>query len=318
MLPTTNDEAVVANLNAEFVTDNTLGSGSVEAETNKAEEEVASMEDDESALVEKLRDEGELDSGSSRLVYNEKLTVEGSNSDVAEDDEEPETADNFNESHDEAATTELTKDMNSMQLTQEADAKEERAEKEIVDEAAELTAELDEEATTEVVAVNAEFDAESISISHENQDNDNENGAKYSSMKHSNYAVNKHREDVSSSDEEDAEDAVEMNKEFNEEWDSLAEDLANKNDRDNDLSNDIDIYESAVPVDLSNDLAVNDIAASQPGYPLNPDAEFVDVDGAITNSTSAGQPKFEKLSMNSTSYQNFKWVVRGSKYTYVW
>ncbi|XP_034098249.1 uncharacterized protein LOC117563830 [Drosophila albomicans] len=100
------------------------------------------------------------------------------------------------------------------------------------------------------------------------------------------------REELESSDDEESnhEAAIEMSDTFNDEWASL--DIA---DPGNDLNNHIDIeVEKFVPVDLSNDIAVNDIAAANPDYPYNPDAELIDVEGAAAAHV---MPKFEKLSL---------------------
>lgn len=96
----------------------------------------------------------------------------------------------------------------------------------------------------------------------------------------------KEREDLSSSDDEEA-NAPEMPAAFNDEWGSLNEPTNEQND----LSNDIDVYD-VVPIDLSNDIAVNDAA----DLPINPDAEFIDVYGVQHQANS--MPKFEKLSLD--------------------
>ncbi|XP_023170475.2 uncharacterized protein LOC111599143 [Drosophila hydei] len=103
------------------------------------------------------------------------------------------------------------------------------------------------------------------------------------------------REELESSDDEDEHATpVEMSDTFNDEWATLDEDAATfaAADPDNDLNNHIDIYENLAPVDLSNDIAVNDIAAANPNYPYNPDAELIDLPAA-----GRAMPKFEKLSL---------------------
>ncbi|XP_055847205.1 uncharacterized protein LOC129912775 [Episyrphus balteatus] len=90
------------------------------------------------------------------------------------------------------------------------------------------------------------------------------------------------REDVSSSDDEDDnEDAADTeekggdtptkNEGLESEWGGIVS-LDDKNI----LTNEIDMYES-VPIDLSNDIAINDIMADQ-AAPVNPDAELFDVE----------------------------------------
>ncbi|KAH8377066.1 hypothetical protein KR093_003290, partial [Drosophila rubida] len=108
--------------------------------------------------------------------------------------------------------------------------------------------------------------------------------------------LHREREELESSDdEEDSNHAapIEMSDTFNDEWATLDE-IA---DPGNDLNNHIDIeeVEKFVPVDLSNDIAVNDIAAANPHYPYNPDAELIDVNVETTG--QAMMPKFEKLSL---------------------
>ncbi|XP_030384263.1 uncharacterized protein LOC115631601 [Scaptodrosophila lebanonensis] len=104
----------------------------------------------------------------------------------------------------------------------------------------------------------------------------------------------KEREELESSDDEEsgAGEHVEMSPTFNAEWETLAEDLANKNDAANDLSNHIDeSFEHLAPIDLSHDIAVNDIAAANAQFPYNPDAELIDI------SNVQMLPKFEKLTL---------------------
>ncbi|KAH8262916.1 hypothetical protein KR044_002020, partial [Drosophila immigrans] len=103
------------------------------------------------------------------------------------------------------------------------------------------------------------------------------------------------REELESSDDEEDHNAaaIEMSDTFNDEWSTL--EIA---DPGNDLNNHIDIEEAEkfVPVDLSNDIAVNDIAAANPDYPYNPDAELIDV-GVEAAPSAQMMPMFEKLSM---------------------
>ncbi|TDG46540.1 hypothetical protein AWZ03_006978 [Drosophila navojoa] len=103
------------------------------------------------------------------------------------------------------------------------------------------------------------------------------------------------REELESSDDEDERATpVEMSETFNDEWATLDEDAAAvaAADPDNDLNNDIDTYENFAPVDLSNDIAVNDLAAANPNHPYNPDAELIELPAA-----SQTMAKFEKLSL---------------------
>ncbi|ALC38498.1 vir-1 [Drosophila busckii] len=102
----------------------------------------------------------------------------------------------------------------------------------------------------------------------------------------------KEREELES-DADDADDAlvvpvVVMSDTFNEEWSEQAqpEDA-------NDLSNDIESHEGRIPIDLSNDIAVNDWAAANANFEPNPDAELIEV--AVK--PLKAMPKFEKLSL---------------------
>ncbi|KAL9928168.1 virus-induced RNA 1 [Glossina fuscipes fuscipes] len=107
------------------------------------------------------------------------------------------------------------------------------------------------------------------------------------------------REDMSSSSDDETSELIEMHPDFNAEWGDLKADTDNDG---NNLSNDIDVQFK--PFDLSHDIAVNDIAAAQVDFPLNPDAEFIDVFGVPHSINS--MPKFEKLSLNpypSTAYE---------------
>ncbi|KAM8717322.1 hypothetical protein ACLKA7_004082 [Drosophila subpalustris] len=103
--------------------------------------------------------------------------------------------------------------------------------------------------------------------------------------------LHREREELESSDDEENFAApIEMSDTFNDEWATLDGENA---DPDNDLNNHIDIYEKFVPVDLSNDIAVNDAAAANPDYPSNPDAELI----AVVPVNVQTMPKFEKLSL---------------------
>ncbi|EDW88182.1 uncharacterized protein LOC6527378 isoform X1 [Drosophila yakuba] len=113
----------------------------------------------------------------------------------------------------------------------------------------------------------------------------------------------KEREEFNSSDDEDAESTtpVVMSDTFNDEWaefdqdqerDHETEDQEPELDIENDLNNEIDIEENFVPIDLSNDIAVNDVAAADPHFPINTDAEFI-VHPAVVRT----MPMFEKLSL---------------------
>ncbi|XP_017024541.1 retrotransposon Gag-like protein 5 isoform X1 [Drosophila kikkawai] len=118
----------------------------------------------------------------------------------------------------------------------------------------------------------------------------------------------KEREEFDSSDDEDAETTtpVVMSETFNDEWAEFDQDqeqdqdhqLDIEGDFENDLNNDIDIgiEENFVPVDLSNDIAVNDVAAADPDFPHNPDAEVFAPPTLIK-----AMPMFEKLSLSEPS-----------------
>ncbi|XP_017483223.1 PREDICTED: uncharacterized protein LOC108372092 [Rhagoletis zephyria] len=111
--------------------------------------------------------------------------------------------------------------------------------------------------------------------------------------RHQNDDSNKNREDASSDDEEQ-ENNVEMNPVFESEWADLEKDLAKKEDEKNDLGNEIDSLD-AVPVNLSNDIAVNDLAAPDTGLSIDPDAEFIDI------SRTGRVPELEKLKITTSS-----------------
>lgn len=94
------------------------------------------------------------------------------------------------------------------------------------------------------------------------------------------------REDVSSSDDDDDDDEEDDSEEkekddsnknegLESEWGDAGASIVSLDDK-NILTNEIDGYES-VPIDLSNDIAVNDIMADQ-AAPVNPDAELFDVE----------------------------------------
>ncbi|KAH8267521.1 hypothetical protein KR018_012209, partial [Drosophila ironensis] len=118
----------------------------------------------------------------------------------------------------------------------------------------------------------------------------------------------KEREEFDSSDDEDVETTtpVEMSETFNEEWSEFDHDQDQDNDQDreldvetdagNELDNDIAIEENFVPVDLSNDIAVNDFAAADPDFPLNPDAEVI-----VAPTVFKAMPMFEKLTLGQPS-----------------
>ncbi|KAH8338701.1 hypothetical protein KR074_007724, partial [Drosophila pseudoananassae] len=118
--------------------------------------------------------------------------------------------------------------------------------------------------------------------------------------------LKKEREELDSSDDEDAEATtpVEMGDAFNEEWAEFDQegdqdqdhDLDVEADAGNELNNEIDIEENFVPVDLSNDIAVNDFAAADPDFPLNPDAEII-----VGPAVHRTMPMFEKLSLGEAS-----------------
>ncbi|XP_070068323.1 retrotransposon Gag-like protein 5 isoform X1 [Drosophila takahashii] len=112
----------------------------------------------------------------------------------------------------------------------------------------------------------------------------------------------KEREELESSDDEDgvATTPVVMSETFNDEWAEFEQDQDEDQDHEldigNDLDNEIDIEQNFVPIDLSNDIAVNDIAAADPNFPHNPDAEFI-----VNPSEIRTMPMFEKLSLGQPS-----------------
>jgi len=113
--------------------------------------------------------------------------------------------------------------------------------------------------------------------------------------------LHREREELESSDdEEDVAAPIEMSETFNDEWATLDGEIV---DPGNDLNNHIDIYDKFVPVDLSNDIAVNDIAAANPDFPYNPDAEVIEVPAPVQV-----MPKFEELSLMPPSPQQ-KWAI---------
>ncbi|XP_017050601.1 nucleolin [Drosophila ficusphila] len=118
----------------------------------------------------------------------------------------------------------------------------------------------------------------------------------------------KEREEFDSSDDEDGEATtpVMMSETFNDEWAEFEQDPDQDQsqeadhdpefDLENDLNNEIDIEENFVPIDLSNDIAVNDQAAADPNFPHNPDAEII-----VGPSVIGTMPMFEKLSLEDSS-----------------
>ncbi|XP_067622583.1 uncharacterized protein vir-1 [Eurosta solidaginis] len=91
--------------------------------------------------------------------------------------------------------------------------------------------------------------------------------------RYASYASNKNREDISLSDDDDGDNAIEMKPVFNAEWADLQRD-----DERRKKSNNIDAYD-VLPVDFLNDVAVNKLAAASTGFPINPDAEIITVFG---------------------------------------
>ncbi|XP_055919477.1 coiled-coil domain-containing protein 1-like [Eupeodes corollae] len=148
-----------------------------------------------------------------------------------------------------------------------------------------------DEAQADVVAdVDADEDKEDETIEEATQ-------KPYNQEKHS------LREDVSSSDEEDdneekeSEDEnersdISKNEGLESEWGGI--NIVSLDDK-NILTNEIDAYES-VPVDLSNDIAINDIMADQ-GVPINEHAELIDVEKL----TSAGPQDADGLAGEESS-----------------
>ncbi|KAH8391542.1 hypothetical protein KR200_009437, partial [Drosophila serrata] len=134
----------------------------------------------------------------------------------------------------------------------------------------------------------------------EHHEQDHQEKESMEMMKH------KDREEFDSSDDEDAETTtpIVMSETFDEEWAEFDQDHGQDQDHEvelegdfeNDLNNDIDIEENFVPVDLSNDIAVNDLAAADPDFPHNPDAEVFAPPTLIK-----AMPMFEKLSLSEPS-----------------
>ncbi|EDW04158.1 GH10137 [Drosophila grimshawi] len=125
----------------------------------------------------------------------------------------------------------------------------------------------------------------------ENFANDDETNFESSHLVERESLMQREREELESSDDEDANaNPIEMSDTFNDEWATL--DAA---DPANDLDNSIDAFESYLPVDISNDIAVNDVAAANPDYPYNPDAEVFE----LSPSAIAAMSKFEKLSLKT-------------------
>ncbi|XP_054082523.1 uncharacterized abhydrolase domain-containing protein DDB_G0269086 [Zeugodacus cucurbitae] len=344
MLPITNEDNA-ANLNAAFVTDNSLevadGNGKGNAEQSSEEEiaEVVEIDGNIEAETNKSVNNSEIKATGMENLENttaeveELTTAQATAQDDVENNEDGELTIENNE---ETVANNSRNESSNSDAVAAAEAGDEEAEAEAatddyatnVEEAAAAVAA--DEATTEAEDdLRAELDAENINETASDEaaaagidevtepvkstvdetaewlgedadavpgidevDNDEPNEKRYA-----NYANNKNREDLSSSDDEAEGEEVEMNPGFDSEWGDLKEDLARASNEQNDLSNDIDAFE-AVPVDLSNDIAVNDIAAANPDFPTNPDAEVFDAN-ALKNPGAV--PMFEKLTISENA-----------------
>ncbi|XP_049310351.1 uncharacterized protein LOC105223799 [Bactrocera dorsalis] len=333
MLPITNEDNA-ANLNAAFVTDNSLevaaskGSaeqsseeeiaevveidGNIEAETNKSvnnSEIKAGMENLENTTttVEELTTTTAATPTTQDAVEDEALTIENNEETAANNSpNESSNTDDDAAAAEAAATEAVATDDDATNVEVDAAANETTTET-----ADDLRAELDEENINETasgetagidevtelaksVDDSAEWLGEDAAVAAPSDVGIDEVDNEPNEKRYANYANNKNREDLSSSDDEAEGDEVEMSPGFDSEWGDLKADLARASNEQNDLSNDIDAYD-AVPVDLSNDIAVNDIAAQNSDLAVNPDAEVIDVN-ALKNPGAV--PMFEKLSIS--------------------
>ncbi|XP_054744382.1 suppressor of Mek1 [Anastrepha obliqua] len=319
MLPVTNEDNA-ANLNTSFVSDNSLEvAEGKESSEQSSEEEIAEVveidgnieaETNKSVNNSDEKEKMEILENSTAIPAVEEKTLGVTQNDVLvhsaedhaltiENNEEMEANNNSNES-------------SNSDILADAPAAENKTNAEAVENQDDLRAELDEEdieeETTESAGIEEVTESvksvddlaewvgdETVAAPGEGNDEINNHPNKQ--------PYNKNREDVSSSDDEQESETVEMNPEFDSEWADLKEDLAKKGDERNDFSNDIDAYD-ALPVDLSNDIAVNDLVAGSLDFPINPDAEVISVPEI---QTGGGLPKFEKLKIseatNPSSYE---------------
>lgn len=332
MLPITNEDNA-ANLNAAFVTDNSLevaaSKGSAEQSSEEEIAEVVEIDGNIEAETNKSVNNSEIKAGMENLE-NTTTAVEELTTTVAtpttqdavedetltiENNEETATNNSPNESSntdddaaaaEAAATEDVATDDDATNVEEDAAANETTTET-----ADDLRAELDEENINETasgetagidevtelaksVDDSAEWLGEDAAVAAPSDVGIDEVDNEPNEKRYANYANNKNREDLSSSDDEAEGDEVEMGPGFDSEWGDLKADLARASNEQNDLSNDIDAYD-AVPVDLSNDIAVNDIAAQNPDLAVNPDAEVFDVN-ALKNPGAV--PMFEKLTIS--------------------
>ncbi|XP_069962316.1 uncharacterized protein vir-1 [Bactrocera oleae] len=326
MLPITNEDNA-ANLNAAFVTDNSLevaaGKGNGEQSSEEEIAEVVEIDGNIEAETNKSVNNSEIKAGMENLenttsaveeltttiatpttqddVANEALTIEN-NEETAANNSPNESSNTDNAAAaieavaaDDDATNVEENAANEASTVAVDDLRAELDEENINETASGETAGIDE-VTEPVKSVDdsAEWLGEDA-VATPSADGIDEVDNEPNEKRYANYANNKNREDLSSSDDEAEGDEVEMNPGFDSEWGDLKEDLARASNEQNDLSNDIDAYD-AVPVDLSNDIAVNDIAAVNPDFAANPDAEVFDVN-ALKNPGAM----FEKLTISETA-----------------
>lgn len=323
MLPITNEDNA-ANLNAAFVTDNSLevadGKGNVEQSSEEEIAKVVEIDGNIEAETNKSVNSSEIKAGMENLentttaeeltttaipttqydVEDEALTIENNEETVANNS--PNESSNTDAATAEAAAadddaTNVEEDAANETTTVAVDDLRTELDVENINETASSESAGIDEVTEPVksVADSAEWLGEDA-VATPGADIDVVDNLP-NEKRYANYANNKNREDLSSSDDEVEGDAVQMNPGFDSEWGDLKEDLARASNEQNDLSNEIDAYE-AVPVDLSNDIAVNDIAAANPDFPINPDAEVFDVN-ALKN--PGAMPMFEKLTISETA-----------------
>ncbi|XP_004521670.1 aspartic and glutamic acid-rich protein isoform X1 [Ceratitis capitata] len=257
--------------------------------------DTATFQDDSPSIEQEAEEEQTLTIENNEAMEANNSPNESSNSDVATDDAAASSV-SGEEAADEApvAGAEIENENDNEDEDDADDLRAELDEENINETAAsESTNGIDEAVTEPVKSVEdtVEWLGDDAAIAAAPQPGsdidevDNESNEK----RYANYANNKNREDISSSDDEgeDETEAVQMNPEFDSEWADLKDDLAKASSEErNDLSNDIDAFD-AVPIDLSNDIAVND----NPDLPLNPEAEVFDVSGLK-------KPMFEKLTIS--------------------
>lgn len=249
---------------------------------SKSEESAAAAVDDDEEEQEKVDEEKPT---TPAVVDDEKDDVEINESIVVNQDAE------------DAAVEELEELLNAEEVVAEAIVKSvaEKLSIAVADEetdaapATETSAETEDDSKDEE---KADDEVEKIVSADDNVDVNEDDSERAAEQKPSNQEKHSLREDVSSSDDEDGDgdekaDGEEKeqsdtpkNEGLENEWGGLSDAVdaaaaAADNDK-NILTNEIDLYES-VPIDLSNDIAVNDIMADQ-GAPAHPDAEVFDVE----------------------------------------